>query len=77
MWLRIGLWQAMPLLLAVAAGMLYTRGWRRLRYWLPELAQPRRLGYCWAGILLISAAHLPPLYNLSAEFLAARSILKR
>ena len=26
MWLRIGLWQAMPLLLAVAAGMLYTVG---------------------------------------------------
>jgi cytochrome c oxidase assembly factor CtaG len=76
MWLPNVLWQAMPLLLAVAAGMLYTRGWQRLRRWQPDLAQPRRLAYCWGGLLLLCAAHLPPLYDLSADLLAARSMLK-
>lgn len=69
-------WQITALTLAVVAGILYTRGWLRLRKAQITFAHLSRLFVFWAGLALLTAAHLPPLYNLSGELLLGRSLLK-
>ncbi|MCL4861790.1 MAG: cytochrome c oxidase assembly protein [Caldilineaceae bacterium] len=69
-------WQIVPLVLCGLLGLLYTRGWLRLRLIASDLARPARLISLWAGLALLCAAHLSPLYPLSGELLFARSILK-
>lgn len=69
-------WQIAALILTTIGGILYTRGWLRLRQAQPTLARPERLCALWAGLVLITAAHLPPVYDLSGQLLLGRSILK-
>jgi cytochrome c oxidase assembly factor CtaG len=57
-------------------GVLYGRGWQRLRSRAPSVATPARLFAFGLGVALIVAAHLPPLYTLSGDLLFVRSILK-
>lgn len=69
-------WQIIPLVMCGLLGLLYTRGWLRLRPIAPGIGRPARLFCLWAGLAILCMAHLPPLYTLSGELLFVRSILK-
>ncbi len=69
-------WQPLALLLMGIATVLYVRGWLRLRRAGMALATPWRLFLFCLGMGLLLAAMISPLYVLSTQFLAARTLQK-
>ncbi len=69
-------WHPLTLIVSLLAVGLYGRGWMRLRSVQPKLATSGRLLAFLGAVGLLLLATLSPIYTLSTQFLAARTLQK-